>query len=679
MKHSLYPRLAWSGIKKNARLFVPYILAAAGIAAVFYILFFLATSDVLSEMRGGGTTRQLLSLGVYVVVLFALMFLFYCNSFLVRRRYKEFGLYSILGMNRGNITNVLAWETLFCALISLSGGTVLGVLLSKLAELGLMFIIDIEPDYALSVSFPAIKYMLLYFGGIFIVIFLNSALRLRRSTASDLLGSESRGEKPPRANYVFGIAGVVILAVAYYMAVSIEQPIKALTTFFAAVLMVIIATYLIFISGSVALCRFLQKRKNYYYKPQHFVSVSSMSFRMKRNGAGLASICILATMVLVMISSTVCLYFGSDDSLNARYPREIVVRSYFEKAEDMSEDVIGAIRSTIKERLIGVKLSEVLDYRCANVDGVLENGILDAASDTVYDFNLSDYDSLVQLCILPLSDYNAAAGTDTQLAPDEVLLYSNRTETDLRQIGIKGAWTYRVKQILDEMPIQNGTDMSSIISTLTVVVPDFDAAVNALSNITDAFGNGIGSPNWYFSFNADELNEDEQMQLAERLSEEFRLDELKNTGVLTYSVESLAANRASFYEIFGGLLFLGIMLSLVFACAAVLIIYYKQLSEGYEDAGRFGIMQKVGMTKQEIRRSINSQLLTVFFLPLLFAGLHLAFAFPFIRKLLLLFNLNNLPLLLITTAASFAVFALLYALVYKKTSNSYYKIVSAEF
>lgn len=679
MKHSLYPRLAWSGIKKNARLFVPYILAAAGTAAVFYILFFLATSDALKNMRGGGTTKQLLALGVYVVVLFALMFLFYCNSFLVRRRYKEFGLYSILGMNRANITNVLAWETLFCALISLSGGTILGVLLSKLAELGLMFIIDIEPDYALSVSFPAIKYMLLYFGGIFLVIFLNSALRLRRSTASDLLGSESRGEKPPRANYVFGIAGVVVLAVAYYMAVSIEQPIKALTTFFAAVLMVIIATYLIFISGSVALCRFLQKRKNYYYKPQHFVSVSSMSFRMKRNGAGLASICVLATMVLVMISSTVCLYFGSDDSLNARYPREIVVRSYFEKAEDMREDVIGAIRSTIKERLSSVKLSEVLDYRCANVDGVLENGILDAASDTVYDFNLSDYDSLVQLCILPLSDYNAAAGTDTQLAPDEVLLYSNRTETDLRQIGIKGAWTYRVKQILDEMPIQNGTDMSSIISTLTVVVPDFDAAVNALSDITDAFGNGVGSPNWYFSFNADELNEDEQMQLAERLSEEFRLDELKNTGVLTYSVESLAANRASFYEIFGGLLFLGIMLSLVFACAAVLIIYYKQLSEGYEDAGRFGIMQKVGMTKQEIRRSINSQLLTVFFLPLLFAGLHLAFAFPFIRKLLLLFNLNNLPLLLITTAASFAVFALLYALVYKKTSNSYYKIVSAEF
>lgn len=679
MKHSLYPRLAWSGIKKNARLFVPYILAAAGTAAVFYILFFLATSDALSNMRGGGTTKQLLALGVYVVVLFALMFLFYCNSFLVRRRYKEFGLYSILGMNRGNITNVLAWETLFCALISLSGGIVLGVLLSKLAELGLMFIIDIEPDYALRVSFPAIKYMLLYFGGIFLVIFLNSALRLRRSTASDLLGSESRGEKPPRANYVFGIAGLIILAVAYYMAVSIEQPVKALTTFFAAVLMVIIATYLVFISGSVMLCRILQKRKSYYYKPQHFVSVSSMSFRMKRNGAGLASICILATMVLVMISSTVCLYFGSGDSLNARYPREIIVRSYFENAEDMSDDVIDTIRSTVNKRLDGVKLSKLLDYRCANVAGVIENGIIDTASETVYSFNFADYDRLVQLCILPLSEYNAAAGTETVLAPDEVLLHSNRADIDLRQIGIKGAWTYNVKQVLDEMPIQNGTDMSSIISTLTVVVPDFDAALDALSDMRDSNGYGIASPSWYFSFNTDELGEDEQMQLAERLSDEFRMDELEDGGAMVYTVESLAANRASFYETFGGLLFLGIMLSLVFACAAVLIIYYKQLSEGYEDAGRFAIMQKVGMTKQEIRRSINSQLLTVFFLPLLFAGLHLAFAFPFIRKLLLLFNLNNLPLLLITTAASFAVFALLYALVYKKTSNSYYKIVSADF
>ena len=674
MKHSLYPRLAWSGMSKNARLFVPYILAAAGTAAVFYILFFLASSDLLKMMRGGTTTRQVLALGVYVIVLFALMFLFYCNSFLIRRRYKEFGLYSILGMNKRNISKILAWETVFCALASLILGIVLGMLLSKLAELGLVRMIGLEPDYTIRVSFAAIKYLVLYFGAIYVLIYLRNVFRLCRSTATELIRSESYGEKPPKANYVLGFAGVIVLAAAYYMAVTIEQPVEAVTVFFAAVLMVIAATYLIFIAGSVLLCRLLQKNKRYYYKSAHFVSVSSMAYRMKRNGAGLASICILATMVLVMISSTSCLYFGAEDSLKERYPRDVIVRSYFESTGDMTDEVIGEIRANIIERLGDTKTSDVLDYRCSNVAGVMENGIIDPTDELVYTF-ADGYEKVVQLCILPLSDYNAAAGTSVSLAPNEALVHSNRSELNTDVIGIKGAWTYDVKQILDEMPIKNGTDMASILTTVTVVVPDFDAALKGIDEIRDARGYGIGGPSWYYSFNAG-LSADEVTQLSQKLSDEFRLDELDGKGAMVYTVETLAENTASFYELFGGLFFLGIMLSLVFTCAAVLIIYYKQLSEGYEDAHRFEVMQKVGMTRAEIRRSINSQLLTVFFLPLVFAGLHLAFAFPFIRKMLLLFNVNNTPVLILTTVVSFVVFALLYAIVYKKTSNSYYKIVT---
>lgn len=674
MKHSLYPRLAWSGMSKNARLFVPYILAAAGTAAVFYILFFLASSDLLKMMRGGTTTRQVLALGVYVIVLFALMFLFYCNSFLVKRRYKEFGLYSILGMNKRNISKILAWETVFCALASLILGIVLGMLLSKLAELGLVRMIGLEPDYTIRVSFAAIKYLVLYFGAIYVLIYLRNVFRLCRSTATELIRSESYGEKPPKANYVLGFAGVIVLAAAYYMAVTIEQPVEAVTVFFAAVLMVIAATYLIFIAGSVLLCRLLQKNKRYYYKSAHFVSVSSMAYRMKRNGAGLASICILATMVLVMISSTSCLYFGAEDSLKERYPRDVIVRSYFESTGDMTDEVIGEIRANIIERLGDTKTSDVLDYRCSNVAGVMENGIIDPTDELVYTF-ADGYEKVVQLCILPLSDYNAAAGTSVSLAPNEALVHSNRSELNTDVIGIKGAWTYDVKQILDEMPIKNGTDMASILTTVTVVVPDFDAALKGIDEIRDARGYGIGGPSWYYSFNAG-LSADEVTQLSQKLSDEFRLDELDGKGAMVYTVETLAENTASFYELFGGLFFLGIMLSLVFTCAAVLIIYYKQLSEGYEDAHRFEVMQKVGMTRAEIRRSINSQLLTVFFLPLVFAGLHLAFAFPFISKMLLLFNVNNTPVLILTTVVSFVVFALLYAIVYKKTSNSYYKIVT---
>lgn len=287
MKRSLYPRLAWNGMKNNKRLFVPYILAAAGTAAVFYIMFFLSTGGIPEGMRGAASAEQALGLGVFVIVIFSLIFLFYCNGFLVRRRYREFGLYSVLGMNRRNISRVLAWETLFTAAFSILGGVFLGVLFSKLAELGFVRAVGGEPDYVLRISVSALLYMLLYFGSIFVLIYISSLIKLHRSTAIDLVGSESRGEKPPRANPVLGIAGIVILIAAYYLSLSIEDPISAFTTFFIAVVMVILGTYLVFISGSVLLCRLLQKNKSYYYKPQHFVSVSSMAYRMKRNARGL--------------------------------------------------------------------------------------------------------------------------------------------------------------------------------------------------------------------------------------------------------------------------------------------------------------------------------------------------------------------------------------------------------
>ena len=304
MRLGFYPRLAWGGIVKNKRLYVPYILSASGVAAVFYIMFYLASGSFLDGMVGGSTAAQTLSLGVYVIVVFALIFLFYCNSFLVRRRYKEFGLYSILGMNKRNITRVLIWETLFCALLSLAGGIVVGALLSKLAEMLMAHFLGGTADYAMHISLPAIEYMFIFFGIIFALILLNSIIRVMRMTATELVRSENYGEKPVKANPVLGIAGIALLGAAYYLAVSIDQPVKAIMIFFAAVIMVIIGTYLIFIAGSVMLCRALQKNKRYYYKPNHFVSVASMTYRMKRNGAGFASICILATMVLVMISST---------------------------------------------------------------------------------------------------------------------------------------------------------------------------------------------------------------------------------------------------------------------------------------------------------------------------------------------------------------------------------------
>ena len=674
MKRGFYPRLAWSGMRKNSKLYLPYTLACIGMTAMFYILMHLAYSPALELLSSSGEVSTILRLGSFVIGVFSLLFLFYTNSFLVRRRFKEFGLYNVLGMNKGNISRVLAWEALINALISLAGGLFLGIALSKLAELGLVNIMGGDTDLDLRISVKALEFTVMFFCGIFLLIYLNSLIKIRRSSASELVKSENFGEKPPRANWLFGLAGIVILAAAYYIAVSIKTPLTALSLFFIAVIMVIVATYLIFIAGSVWICRLLQKNKRYYYKKNHFVSVSSMVYRMKRNGAGLASICILATMVLVMISSTTCLYFGAEDALRDRYPRDISISASYSGLDSMTDENISALRGEISAAVGGAETENILDYRCASLVGSLENGILDLSEASIYSTAMTTYDYVAEVYIVPLADYNAIAGTNESLSSGEAMIYAYRMDYTDKTFAVDELVSFRVKKVLDSFPIADGSAMASIAPTVFVIVPDFADTVAKLGGAVSSSGDEPASLSWNYAFDTP-VSDEEETAMCERIGE--RLSERSETGGYRYySRESLAANRADFYGMFGGLFFLGIMLSIAFICAAVLIIYYKQISEGYEDRRRFEIMQNVGMTKKEIRSSINSQLLTVFFLPLIFAGLHLGFAFPFIHKLLMLFNLSNLPLLIGTTAISFGVFALLYAVVFRVTSNAYYNIVS---
>ena len=552
----LYRHLAWDGIRKNSRLYVPYLLTGVGAVSFFYILVALSRLPE-GTLPGSGSVQVILNLGSFVLWVFSLLLLFYTHSFLIRRRNREFALYNVLGMGKRDIARILCWETLLSGGISLAGGLALGILLGKLAELGLLRMVGAATDMVYRVSAGGLLLTLGLYAGIFLLILISSLVRVGRSTAVQLMRSQAEGEKPPRANWALAVLGILLLAGAYYLAVTIREPLAALTWFFAAVLMVILATYLLFISGSVALCRLLQKNPRFYYQKRHFVSVSSLVYRMKRNGAGLASICILGTMVLVMLSSTTCLYFGAEDSLHTRYPRDENITAYFPDRASQSGDLT-PLRTAVADavRRSGMSAANVWEYRSVSSVMTLRDGVLSPNE---------GFGNPVDVTLIPLADYNAAMGT-----------------------------------------AQDGG--------------------------------------------------------------------LMENGVL--GVESLAENRGDFYGSYGSLFFLGILLSVGFSLAAVLIIYYKQISEGYEDQARFDIMQKVGMTRRDIRSSINSQLLLVFFLPLLLAGLHLAFAFPFVHKLLLLFNLWNTRLLVGTTAASFLAFAVLYTLVYRITSNAYYHIVS---
>lgn len=674
---TLYARLAWTGMRKNRRLYLPYLLSCAGMVLMFYILMGLSGSEVLEHMSGGGSSAIILRLGTVVIAVFALIFLFYTHSFLIRRREREFGLYNVLGMGKGNIARILLWETVITYGLTTGTGLLLGMVLYKLAELGMVRLLQVPVTYTLTVSVSSLLAAAALFAAIHTLILLNGLRQLHGVSAVGLLRSESVGEKPPKAQWVLTAAGAVLLAGAYWLAVSIREPLAALTWFFAAVLMVIAATYLLFISGSVTLCRGLQRNKKYYYRPQHFVSVASMTYRMKRNGAGLASVCILATMVLVMISSTTCLYVGQEDAVNARYPRDMDVTVYGRSDHPLDEAEAEQLRQGVESTVFnfGGQTSNVATYREISVSGLPDGGDLRLGNAGA---SAADSTHVIHIYFVPLEEYNAVTGQSLTLEDGQVYVAALRTEFHSDTLSIDGGMTRHVMK--REIPALVGAAVADITPSLTVVVPDFEQFVPELqSYLTNKYG-WYPTATWHYAFDTD-LPENQQgnidgttPNLKDALDD--YLSGVSSDWDVGVSVESKAANRADFYGMYGGLFFLGIMLSIVFIFAAVAILYYKQLSEGYEDQSRFDIMQKVGMTKQDIRRSINSQLLTVFYLPLLMAGLHLCFAFPFIHKLLMLFNLDNRGLLVGTTAVSFAVFAALYALVYKLTGNAYYHIVA---
>ena len=668
----LYRRLAWSGIAKNRKFYLPYLLTCIGMTTMYYIIAFLTDNEILLSFRGGEIMQTILMLGTFVIAVFALIFLFYTNSFLIRRRKREFGLYNILGMGKRHLACVVIWEAVFLAGLSLAAGLLLGILLSKTAELGMVRLVAAQTDYRLRIEVPAIRETLAIFGVIHLLILLNSLRQIHLTNPLELLRSESAGEKPPKANWVLALLGAVLLGGAYALAVSIEEPVSALLWFFVAVIMVILGTYLLFIAGSVALCRLLQKNKRYYYKTNHFVSVSSMLYRMKRNGAGLASICILCTMVLVMVSSTVCLYIGAEDSLVARYPRSLVFRARMGGLGAQEAEAAQTVRdfALSQAEQSGQTASNLLDYRLAEGSVYFRGSEADLAGTVPYD----SASTLWELRIVPLEDYNRVMGQNVALAPNQALLYTTQVaDYDQDVVALQSGVTLTIADRVDSF-LPTGDDVANVSPVMYLFVPNFEEVVSPLLPLTNREGSFLMDMNWYFGF---DLDGSDQAQIALFADIAAGLDlSVGEDSYFTVRCECRADQREGFFSLYGGLFFLGILLGIVFLFAAVLMIYYKQISEGYEDQARFDIMQRVGMTRREIRRSINSQILTVFFLPLLTAGVHLAFAFPLIYKMLILFGVMDLHLLILTTASCYLVFAVLYTAVYRITSGAYYGIVS---
>lgn len=677
-KPLLYPKLAWQGIRKNAEMYLPYLLMGILMVGVSYIMNYLTRPALMGALSMGGTTLMVLQMGKIVISVFSVIFLYYCNSFLIRRRMKEFGLYNILGMGKGNIARIMLWETLLTALLVLAGGLVLGLSLSRLVEMALVNLIHDGYTVPMELLYAdGVLWVLLLFGGIYVLILLANLLRMRLSNPVALLKSENTGEKPPKANWFFGLIGLLILLSAYYVAAVSQSPLEALIFFFIAVLMVIVATYLLFVSGSVTLCRMLRRNKRYYYQTRHFISVSAMAYRMKRNGAGMATICILCTMVLVILTSTVCLNGGTDSMVDAICPQDVNLTIGLEARNGEENwkrlDAMQQMALDVTEEM-GLTPENITSQRALVATGKVQNG----------DYGIiTDADSLkanvLELTVYPLSVYEQATGETVTLADRELLYASFKTNEAFSSMSFYGSAPYRMIHAEKELPKRLlSADYRSAWGCLVVFTNDAEAFRSEITALVgEKSGEAMMMDRLSLHFDLDsEVDTDTQEKLAKTL----RSEAMKSTGKDFYGMSSLSVDtrslcRRDYLSLFGGLFFLGMVLGPLFSIAAVLIMYYKQICEGYEDAERFAVMRKVGLTDAEIRRSVNSQVLTVFFAPLLMAGLHMMFAMPMIRLILGAFGLHNDSLFYGIGIGSYVVFAVIYAMMYLLTSRRYYRIV----
>lgn len=657
MSRLFYPRLAASNIKKNGQTYIPYVLTCIATVMMFYNMCFLAVVKDIGNLSDSQSLRLILRFGAGVIGIFSAIFLFYTNSFLIKRRKKEFGLFNILGMEKKHIARIMFFETLFIAAISLAAGILAGILLSKLMVLLLFKIISFKVSFGFEIPLPAVFTVIALFSGIFLLNLLYNVCQVHLSKPVELLKGGNVGEKEPKTKWLMAIIGAICLGIGYYIALTTESPLAALNLFFVAVVMVMAGTYCLFTAGSIAILKMLRKNKGYYYKIQHFISVSGMIYRMKQNAAGLANICILSTAVIVMLSSTISLYVGIEEVLRNRYPRNVMVNAY-----NVSDELAAKLDAVINEQAekAGVDRKDPVRYRYMSF-AVNQDGTSFTAADP------ASYSSgnIAMVNFFTQDEYNKMENKSVSLSEGEALLFILKGDISGDTVSF-GDLSFTVKERLDSFGIESQT--AAVMSKSYFVVVDNLTTIKQVYKSLGGKNEKMEELSYFYGFDVD-AGGDVQIRLVRSLQ-----NALSNLGVEVYA-DGPEISRESFYSVYGGLFFLGLFLGLLFIMATVLIIYYKQIVEGFNDKERFEIMQKVGMGHHEIKKSIQSQVLTVFFLPLVTAVIHIAFAFKVITKLLLIFNLTNVPLFAMCTAATILVFAVFYAAVYAMTARAYYRIV----
>lgn len=663
----MYTKLAITNIKNNRQFYFPYLLTGIITVAMFYIMCALESNPGIQSMPGAKDLGLILRLGIGVIGIFAVIFLFYTNSFIIKRRKKELGIYNILGMEKRHIAKILSKEAFFTAIIAIGGGLVTGVLFHKLACMLLYRMIGFNGGITFSFSKKGVMITAILFAIVYLLTYIYDLFQVQLANPIELLQSGNKGEREPKTKAIMAVLGVLCLGAGYFIAITTKNPIKALTLFFVAVILVIIGTYLLFTAGSIALLKILRRNKGYYYQTKHFTSVSGMIYRMKQNAVGLANICILSTMVLVAVSTTVSLYVGVEDIMKERYPNEINIRAYYDTGAPSEDSIAPIVEKSVKES--GRKIRHEEDYLELYFAAIKDQGQYSLDKEKVKTAG----DRVSGFVVLTREDCKKKYNEEIpELAENEVALITI-DKTDMDTLVLENR-SYHVKEIKQ---FQNTEDFETIADMMDeyyyVIVNDVQDMERLWQLQKDIYQENSSSISRQVRLDIDGDSE-QKKECFENIKTALGPEQAK----ARILIDSRQSNLDEFYQIYGGFLFLGLFLGILFLMITVLIIFYKQISEGYDDKERFSIMEKVGMSNDEVKATIRSQVRTVFFLPILMAAVHVGMAFPMIKRLLSLFGLSNTALFAGCMAGTILVFALIYLLVFLKTSKTYYKIVGEQ-
>ena len=667
----LYFKLAKTNLSNNKPFYIPYIISSIITVAMLYMMSFLSDNKGLNKIMGADSLATIFRLGVGIIVIFSYIFLFYTNSFIIKRRKKEIGVYNILGMEKRHLSKVLFVETIYSAIISLVCGIIVGIAFSKFILMVLYGIIGIHKTVEFFVNIHGIILCVVSFGILFLLTFLYNFMQIKLANPIELLRGTNVGEREPKTKIFMTIVGVVCLAIAYYIAITTENPLNVLTLFFVAVLLVIIGTFALFTAGSIALLKLLRNNKKFYYNKRHFMAVSGMLYRMKQNAAGLASICILSTMVLVVISTTVSMYVAIQDELMARYPNDVCVTVDYNSVIDKSSEIEKAIFDEIDSA--EVKNKKAFSYLSVFVG--------QKGDDFTTDKEHLSYQNSYLFYILSKDDFikidNSFKDKIGNISKGEAVVVLNK-KYDKKDIKIFGK-NYKVNKSFEHTE-DNDLYVISTLNGLGYIILDNDESVQELYDVQEKMlGKGANYYTNKIRFDFKSGNKKQKAAAYKKIDnvvkKYFKENKNDKKEISSYWVESRQENEQNFYLLYGGLFFLGIFLGTMFLMVTVMIIFYKQITEGYDDRERYQILEKVGMSSREVKDTIKSQIRIAFVLPIFAAAVHVTAAFPMVNRILKMLNLNNEKLFAGCLAATIIVFAVIYYLVFKVTSRAYYKIV----